>query len=252
MTGGDGGFAELAQRAAFLAPSSVAAAEPLGFVRALCTVQQHVAFADVLSGRFAEDVQFIPSEPLLRTAVEHGPEALAAEASARVQESPETVRERLIGFWENPAGDYLSRAIVQPYVRTLRARNLNPDRPHLAGHCPFCGGAAWMSVRRPGPEADAGFRHLSCSLCGLEWRFNRVSCPACLEEDPGKLPFFQSEAHLNVRIEACESCRRYLKSIDLTRDARPVPIVDDLLSIALDLWAVEEGYSRIEPGLAGI
>jgi FdhE protein len=55
-----------------------------------------------------------------------------------------------------------------------------------------------------------------------------------------------------VRIEACESCRRYLKSIDLTLDARPLPEVDDLLSIVLDLWAEEQGYSRIEPGAAGL
>jgi formate dehydrogenase maturation protein FdhE len=31
-----------------------------------------------------------------------------------------------------------------------------------------------------------------------------------------------------------------------------VPEVDDVGSIALDLWAVEQGYTRIEPGLAGM
>jgi len=28
--------------------------------------------------------------------------------------------------------------------------------------------------------------------------------------------------------------------------------VDDLLSVAMDLWAREAGYTRLEPGLAGI
>ena len=55
-----------------------------------------------------------------------------------------------------------------------------------------------------------------------------------------------------MRVEACDTCKRYLKSIDLSLDARPIPEVDDLASLALDLWAVEEGYERIEPGLAGI
>ena len=55
-----------------------------------------------------------------------------------------------------------------------------------------------------------------------------------------------------VRIEACETCKRYAKSIDLTLDARPIAEVDDLATLALDLWAQEEGYTRIEPGLAGI
>ena len=55
-----------------------------------------------------------------------------------------------------------------------------------------------------------------------------------------------------MRIEACESCHRYLKSIDLTLDARPVPEVDDLVSVVLDLWAQEQGFTRIEPGIAGL
>jgi FdhE protein len=55
-----------------------------------------------------------------------------------------------------------------------------------------------------------------------------------------------------VRIEACDSCRQYVKSIDLTMDARPIPEVDDLMSLAVDLAAQSEGYTRIEIGLAGI
>ena len=55
-----------------------------------------------------------------------------------------------------------------------------------------------------------------------------------------------------MRIEVCETCRRYVKSFDLSEDARPIPEVDDLLSLSLDLWAREQGYERIEPGLAGI
>jgi formate dehydrogenase maturation protein FdhE len=43
-----------------------------------------------------------------------------------------------------------------------------------------------------------------------------------------------------------------VKSIDLTVDARPIPPIDDLVSLSMDLWATDEGYTRIEPGLAGI
>jgi FdhE protein len=55
-----------------------------------------------------------------------------------------------------------------------------------------------------------------------------------------------------VRIEACETCHRYVKSLDLSEDARPIPEVDDLASLSMDLWAAEQGFERIEPGLAGI
>lgn len=95
-------------------------------------------------------------------------------------------------------------------------------------------------------------RMLHCALCSLEWNINRISCPACGEEDPEKLPVYRSEPHPAVRIEACETCRRYLKSIDLTQDARPIAEVDDLLSLSMDLWAIDEGFERIEPGLAGL
>jgi FdhE protein len=93
---------------------------------------------------------------------------------------------------------------------------------------------------------------LSCSLCGLEWLFERILCPSCFEEDPVKLPSFRDQGHPSVRVESCETCRRYVKSIDLSEDARPIPEVDDLVTLAMDLWAVEQGLTRIEPGLAGL
>ena len=43
-----------------------------------------------------------------------------------------------------------------------------------------------------------------------------------------------------------------MKSVDLTLDGLAVPEVDELRSLSLDLWAVERGYVRLEPGLAGV
>ena len=80
----------------------------------------------------------------------------------------------------------------------------------------------------------------------------RILCPACEEGDPAKLPSFQSASYPAVRIEACETCHRYVKSIDLTGDTRAIPEVDDLVSLGMDLWAANEGFARIEPGLAGV
>jgi len=67
-----------------------------------------------------------------------------------------------------------------------------------------------------------------------------------------KLPSFQSERYPATRIEACETCRRYVKSIDLTVDGRAIPEVDDVVSLSMDLWAAGEGFPRLEPGLAGV
>jgi FdhE protein len=247
-------FEQRGARAALLASSADAAREPLEFASVLCQAQARVAAAfPLLTGRLGDDVASLLLQPILRVAAERGPEQLAIEADQRLHDDAETARTRLIVYWSGDArNDYLSRAMLQPYVETLRSQNVAPDRIHRRGHCPFCGAAPWVSARKSSPDAESGFRYLACSLCGLEWNVNRIFCPSCFEEDPAKLPSFQSDAYPTVRIEACETCRRYVKSIDMTIDARPIPEIDDLLSLSMDLWAVDEGYTRIEPGMAGL
>jgi FdhE protein len=190
-----------------------------------------------------------------RFAAERGPSPLSDEGRLRASEDLPTARTRLLVFWneDRPAAeDYLSRAMLRPHVEVLRSRNTAPHRIHRHGRCPFCGGAPSVALRRAGAADDGAARFLVCGLCGLEFAFNRILCPSCFEEDPTKLPSFTADTHPHVRIEACETCRRYVKSLDLSQDARPLPEVDDLVSLSMDLWASEQGYERIEPGLAGI
>jgi formate dehydrogenase maturation protein FdhE len=42
-----------------------------------------------------------------------------------------------------------------------------------------------------------------------------------------------------------------LRTIDLTKNGRAIPIVDDLAAIPLSLWADEHGYTRLQPNLLG-
>lgn len=202
-----------------------------------------------LTGELAKDADKLLTliHPVLEVIAER-----SEAAEQRLDDDPSTAKTRLHVFWNENHNDYIARALLQPYAEVLRARKIDPDRTHSRGHCPFCGGAAWISSRKSAPDAESGFRYLGCSLCGLDWNFGRISCPACGEEDPHKLPVFQNDLHKAVRLETCETCRRYVKSIDLTLDARPIPAVDDLVSLSMDLWATEAGYVRIEPGMAGI
>jgi FdhE protein len=54
-----------------------------------------------------------------------------------------------------------------------------------------------------------------------------------------------------MRIEACNSCRRYLLAIDVARDRMAVPLVDEMAAIPLDLYARDRGYTKTTPNLVG-
>jgi FdhE protein len=55
----------------------------------------------------------------------------------------------------------------------------------------------------------------------------------------------------HLRIEGCESCKRYLIDVDLGRDARATPEVDELAALPLDLFAAERGLTKVTPNLMG-
>jgi len=257
-------FGRRAARAETLASRAPASEEPLRFAAGLYRAQGVLAAAigeahaeEPLTGHLDEDLDRVldRAPTILRYAAESGPDALAAQARIRSEDLPATRRTRLLVYWAGDSSsreDYVSRAVLRPYVETLRALPVPPDRPHRQGRCPFCGGLPWVSARREGSMMEGARRLLACALCGGEWPFPRILCPACGEQDPARLPSFSTEAHPAVRIEACETCRRYVKSLDLSEDARPIPEVDDLVSLSMDLWALEEGWERIEPGLAGL
>jgi FdhE protein len=98
-------------------------------------------------------------------------------------------------------------------------------------------------------EGHGARRTLLCGRCLTEREYLRVVCPACGEQQFDALPVYTADQFAHVRIDACDSCRRYLKTIDLSKDGLAEPIVDDLASVAMDLWAREQGYVRTRPNL---
>lgn len=244
-------FERRAARADVLAARSETAHDVLRFAAALLRAQGRVAVAiaemharSVLTGRLADDGPAVveASAELLRFASSSG---LPALSEARIGLAD------LVAYWRGEADAFLARAILRPYVEVLASLGVAPEpRARVAG-CASCGGPPWVAARRPAAEGEGAARSLHCALCGREWPIARVRCAACAETDPERLPIFSNEAHRGARLEACETCRRYVKSIDMSTDAQAIPEVDDLLSLPLDLWAKEQGYERLEPGLAG-
>jgi FdhE protein len=187
------------------------------------------------------------AQPLLRYVAERGPSLLAASAREALETGFE---ERLQSYWITSEDDWLARAALAPFARGLREAGVAIERPK--GACPYCGGGPWVASRLALPGSDGAQRVLHCALCANAWQVARIHCPACGEESPEKLPTFSAPQYPAARIEACESCGGYVKSLDLAVDARAIPEVDDLASISLDLWAHEQGFERFEPGLVGL
>jgi FdhE protein len=109
------------------------------------------------------------------------------------------------------------------------------------GYCPICGSMPFIAEFR-----EEGERFLACSLCGFEWRFMRLKCPFCENEDHKKLRYFyvESEGTAN-RVDVCEECKRYIKTLDTRKMAGEIiPIIEDMGTFHLDVLAQEEGYLR--------
>ena len=188
----------------------------------------------------------------------HAPSALAASAREFAQLPSESWIASLEAYWQH-AGRYdqqvgafaqfLPRAFLHPYAE-FRAGRI-PRAPLVASTrlCPLCGSRPLLGLLRP--AGDGGKRFLLCFFCSQEWEFRRILCPTCGEEAEDKLPVYVAEDSPHVRVEACDTCKFYLRTIDLTKDGNAVPLVDDLAAISHTLWANEQGYSRVQPNLLG-
>jgi formate dehydrogenase maturation protein FdhE len=147
-----------------------------------------------------------------------------------------------------PSGEgekFFWHVVMQPYAQHAR----KPGEAR-SSTCPSCGSKPVVGVLRG--EGDGARRGLICSLCASEWAYRRLICANCGEEDKNKLPVYVAEGIDYIRVEACDTCRTYLKSVDLTKDGFAVPEVDEIATVALNLWADENGYTKIETNVLGM
>jgi len=145
---------------------------------------------------------------------------------------------------------FFARAFLQPYAEYCAAQR-KMELPRFGpSFCPICSGKPQVGVLRE--EGHGAKRSLVCSLCLTEWDYGRIICPACGEERFEKLATYTASQFEHVRVEACETCRTYIKTVDLTKNGLAIPEVDELATIPLTLWAEEKGYTKLEPNLLGI
>jgi formate dehydrogenase maturation protein FdhE len=150
---------------------------------------------------------------------------------------------------EDSREELLTRIVIEPYAELLAAKQAAPAIGPAGNLCPHCGARPVAGVLRV--EGDGGKRFLLCAFCATEWEFRRIYCAYCGETREQSLPVFVAEKFPQIRVEACDTCRHCIRSVDLTKDGHAVPAVDDLAAIPLALWAEEYGYERIHNNLLG-
>ena len=251
------------ERADFLAGESSGSKELLRFYAQLLRAQKEIyeSFRSrshwMPVGDLAGDMSVIQSSMsgLLERVAHNGPEALAEEAQSLLDTESDVMGQELSNYWRDPSDtQFFAKSVIQPYARWLTETGITLTGRELAGGertCPFCGGKPQVSFLQS-REAESGNRDLLCATCLSSWEFRRVVCANCGEERPAKLGYFHSPEFDHIRIEACDSCKHYIKGIDLTRFGLAAPLVDDLYAAPLDLWAREHGYTKIELNLIGL
>ncbi|MGA9565316.1 MAG: formate dehydrogenase accessory protein FdhE [Candidatus Korobacteraceae bacterium] len=191
---------------------------------------------------------------LVEIVAEAGPPALAQMAGSLRGHSFDQTQGMLQQWLEAPdASDsgstFFARVLLQPQAEQIARATQIAEYSSGEKLCPACSSRPQLAVIRP--EGDGGKRSLLCSFCMSEWEFRRVLCPACGEGNHEKLPRYSAEGIVAVRVEACDTCNHYLKSVDLTVDGHAVPLVDEIATAPLDLWAAERDYRKIQLNIVG-
>jgi hypothetical protein len=201
------------------------------------------------------DATLAAGPPALRQAVRDRPEPVLAGWLADVP--------------LEPVDRYLARASLTPALEALGERAREACAPGVGGErCPRCGGPPQLSyLEASGESLVSGPRRLLCARCGSSWTCSRSVCPACGETEEARLSVYAEHWHgpvsgpghdgngrpvfPHLRIVGCSTCSRYLIEIDMARDPRAVPEVDELVALPLDLYAADQGLTKVTPNLMG-
>ena len=183
--------------------------------------------------------------------------------SPQLRESAEkfylTREEELIGliseFMKEKEGQDEERFIFISFLEPFMSKKAEKeDLDHsnwLKSRCPVCGFKAVVSFLSDTEDLQGG-RFLVCQVCKSQWVYNRAKCVKCGNTEDEELHYFYDEGRRAVQLQACDRCGTYIKVIDLRIDGLAVPILEDIASVSLDLWAREMGYKKFERNVFGL
>lgn len=139
--------------------------------------------------------------------------------------------------------EFMALALARPIFELAASemKDMLTGYPCWKNYCPACGSVSFMARIRK----EDGMRILQCSLCATEWKFARVKCPSCNNEEQKSLKFFYYHQESPHRLYVCDRCKRYLKCIDERKTGQSERInlfIEDMATLYLDALAREKEY----------
>jgi len=118
------------------------------------------------------------------------------------------------------------------------ARQMNDIHKNDYDRCPICGSPPALSILD-----DNGKRFLECGFCSYIWLTKRIYCPYCGNEDHESLIYFSIENEDLYRVDVCERCGKFIKTIDTRNSSRTIYTpLENLCTYHLNIKFEEMGY----------
>ncbi len=149
-------------------------------------------------------------------------------------------------------------------LRTAYAPAIAVHRPSLIAlapvglwrkaHCPVCGSDPDLAMLENHPDpseflvSKSGEIWHHCPTCTHRWRFARMICPGCGNQNHETLDRFTVPGAPREYIYTCEDCRQYLPCLDLVEKSGITDFERAALhAVHLDAVAQSRGYSPLSP-----
>lgn len=120
------------------------------------------------------------------------------------------------------------------------SENLDKQAEWEKGYCPVCGSAPEISLFE-----ENGKRFLICGFCNYKWASKRIYCPFCENTDHKSLRYFGIENEEEYRVDVCDKCKKYIKTIDIKKTTRTIyPQLEYLCTPHIDIKIEEKGFKK--------
>ncbi|NCD25113.1 MAG: formate dehydrogenase accessory protein FdhE [Deltaproteobacteria bacterium] len=155
--------------------------------------------------------------------------------------------------------DFLLMALRAAYAPCIAAQKETllaqaPATLWRKSYCPVCGSDPDLATLENHPDpseflvSKSGEIWHHCPVCSHRWRFVRMVCPGCGNQDHEQMSRLTASESSHEHIYVCDQCHQYLPCLDLVEKCDPIDL--DLAALGLvhlDAVAQSRGYAPLSP-----